>query len=436
VVDGLAADIRAGRLAPATRLPTHRELAKRHRLALATASRVYAELELLGLVVGEVGRGTFVRDQSYPSPVGMDQRPVREGAVDLSFNEPVVPGQADLLREALRKLASTGDLNAVLHYSPHGGRPHERGIVARYLRHRHLKLEPSQVLIVNGAQHGLAVTALALLKPGEIVAVDALIYPGFRVLAEALRLELVPIPIDADGPDLDQLERLCRTIPVRAVYAMPTLHNPLSCVMSSAARRRLANLARAHDLLIIEDEAYAYLIADAPAPVAAMAPERTVYVSSLSKNVATGMRFGYLAATEALLGPIERAIRATVWNAAGVLTAIACNWIEDGTVARLEAEKRKDAAQRQAIARRALEGLQTITHPASYLVWLVLGEDQRADRVASTLAHRGVSVAAADSFATTTHVPHALRIALGSVSKPALKAALMVVGEVARTDSS
>ena len=61
VVDALASDIRAGQLRPGTRLPTHRALAQRHGLALATASRVYAELEAIGLVVGETGRGTFVR---------------------------------------------------------------------------------------------------------------------------------------------------------------------------------------------------------------------------------------------------------------------------------------------------------------------------------------------------------------------------------------
>ena len=436
VVDALAAEIRSGGVAPATRLPTHRELARTHRLALATASRVYAELEIMGLVVGEVGRGTFVRDQSYPRAIGVDQRVAVDGAVDLSFSEPLVMGQSDLLRDALRKLASSGDLDAILHYSPYGGRSHERAIVARYLRNRHLRLTPAQVLIVNGAQHGLAVTLMALLKPGDVMAVDALTYPGIRILAQALRLELAPVPIGADGPDLEQLERLCRERPVRAVYTMPTLHNPLSCVMPAAARRRLATIARAHDLLLIEDEAYAYLIADAPAPVASIAPERTVFVSSLSKNVATGLRFGFLSAAEPLMAPIERAIRATVWNTAGALTAIACGWIEDGTVARLEAEKRKDAAQRQVIAQRALEGLRIITHPYSYLVWLVLADDQRADRVVTQLAQRGISVAPAESFATTTHVPHAIRIALGSVGMPSLRAALSVVSDVVRADSS
>jgi len=436
VVDRLAAEIRAGRLTPATRLPTHRELAQSHHLALATASRVYAELEAMGLVVGEVGRGTFVRDLSYLQNSTVDQLPAVPGATELSFNEPVLEGQADVLRSTLRQLASSGDLDALLRYAPYGGRPHERAVVARHLGRRHLNLGAERVLVTSGAQHGLAVTFLALLKPGDVVAVDALTYPGFKVLASTLRIELAPLPVSSHGTDLDALDRLCATRRVRAVYAMPTIHNPLSYVMSLGDRRRLVAIARKHELLVVEDEAYAYLAGDAPEPVAALAPERTIFVSSLSKSVATGLRFGFLVAPSELVAPIESAIRATVWNVAAALCAIACRWMEDGTVAELEARKRKEAAMRQGMAAKALAGIRVVSHSSSYLLWVPLGEDQRADRVSVELRRRGIAVATADAFATTAHVPHAVRIAMGSVTRRVLKEALVAVGDVIRADVS
>jgi DNA-binding transcriptional MocR family regulator len=437
VVDALASQIRSGRLSPTTRLPTHRQLAGMQGLALATASRVYAELEAMGLVVGETGRGTFVRDQSY-LPQGRDAfKAAAEGSLDLSFSSPRVEGQADLLRDALRKLAGSGDLDAVLHYLPHGGRTHERAIAAKHLASRGLELQGDQVLIVNGAQHGLAVTAMGLLRPGDVVAVDALTYPGFKAVAGTLKLELVPLPMGANGTDLEALERLCRARAVRAMYCMPTLHNPLGHVMTLGWRRQLVSIARAQDLLLIEDAAYAFLAAEAPPPLATMAPERTVYVSSLSKSVATGLRVGFVAADDTLLAPIERAVHATAWNTAGILTSIACGWMEDGTVSRLENDKRRDAVQRQVIVGRELTGLRTIRHPNSYFAWVELGEDQRADRVMARLAQRGISVSGAEAFATTTHVPQAIRVALGSVpSKRELRRALSVVREVVATDSS
>jgi DNA-binding transcriptional MocR family regulator len=430
VVDALAADIRAGRIAPGTRLPTHRDLAARKGLALVTATRVYAELAAMGLVSGEAGRGTFVRESSLPSRDDMDKRAFADDVVDLNFNYPSVPGQADMLRNALRSLASSGDLEALLRYQSHGGRSHERASVALHLEDRGLSVPVDQVLIASGAQHGLAIAALAMLQPGDVVAVDALTYPGFKVLAETQRLELAPIPAASDGPDLDYLAQLCATRRVRAVYTMPTMQNPLGWVASPQSRHRLIGIARKHNLLIIEDAAYAYLVEHPPPPLAALAPESTFYVSGLSKSVATGLRFGFVVAPTQFVGVLERAIRATTWNTPALMTAIATGWLNDGTVARLEADKRFDARRRQAVAREVLDGLDVVGHPSSYFVWLPLPGEARADQVAAALMRETVSVSTADPFATTKHPPHAIRLALGSVSLDVLAESLGTVKRV------
>ncbi len=427
LVDTFAEAIRSGSLAPGTRLPTHRQLAAEHGLALVTASRVYTELEAMGLVSGETGRGTFVREISLPPGQGSGQMTVTAGMLDLNFNYPSLPGQADLLRTALRQLALSGDLEALLRYQPHAGRGHERATVARHLLSRGLTVDAEQVLVVSGAQHGLAVTLMTLLKPGDVIAVDALTYSGFKVLAETLHLEMLAIPLSASGPDLDALHSLCRKRPVRAVYCMPTLHNPLGWVLSLAQREHLVSIARQHNLMIIEDAAYAFLAEDAPPPLATLAPERTVYVGGLSKSVATGLRVGFIAAPLAWVKPLERTIMATTWNVPGVMSAIAVAWIEDGTVAQLEAQKREDARARQAVGAQVLQGLGYVSHPASYFLWLPLAEDARADQVAMSLQREGICVSTAEPFAVSAHVPHALRLALGSVEMGALREALVKV---------
>ncbi|MEO3726094.1 PLP-dependent aminotransferase family protein [Pseudomonas syringae] len=430
LVDTYAADIRAGRLLPGTRLPTHRQLAASEGLALVTASRVYAELEAMGLVSGEAGRGTFVRETSLLPGQGIDQKDVAVGMIDLNFNYPSLPGQAELLRTALRQLALSGDLEALLRYQPHAGRQHERASVARHLQTRGLSVEAEQVLIVNGAQQGLAVTLMALLKPGDVIAADALTYSGFKVLAEALHLEVVAIPVNEHGPDLAALEKLCRQRPVRAVYSMPTLHNPLGWVMPLEQREDLIAIARRHDLTIIEDAAYAFLVDNPPPPLADLAPERTVYVSGLSKNIATGLRVGFIAAPVEQVAALERIIRATTWNTPGVMTAIACGWLDDGTVTLLEAQKRSDAQARQTLAAQILEGLPTVSHPSSYFLWLPLPEDVRADHIVVELMQEQVSVTTAEPFTVSAHVPHAIRLALGSVDMLVLRQALLKVRKV------
>ncbi|SDT06150.1 transcriptional regulator, GntR family [Halopseudomonas litoralis] len=430
VVDTLAADIRAGKLPPGAQLPTHRELAKQKGIALVTASRIYAELEKMGLVSGETGRGTFVRETSLPQGHGIDQQDVAAGMIDLNFNYPSLPGQADLLRMALRQLALSGDLESLLRYQPHGGRMHERAAVARHLVDRGLVTEPTRVLLVNGAQHGLTVTLMGLFRPGDIIAADSLTYPGFKVLAKTLHLELVALPSSESGPDLGALERLCTSRPVRAIYTMPTLHNPLGWVMQLSERERLVSIARKHDLMIIEDAAYAYLVETAPPPVTQLAPERTVYVSGFSKSVATGLRVGFVAAPSQLIASLERAIRSTTWNTPGILTAIITAWLDDGTVARLEIEKRRDAQARQAMAAETLSDIRYVSHPSSYFLWLPLAEEARADRITMALMQEQISVSTAEPFAISLHVPHAIRLALGSVDMRALESALQQVASV------
>ncbi|MEV8378018.1 PLP-dependent aminotransferase family protein [Kribbella sp. NPDC056861] len=429
VVDALAAQLRSGRWPAGHRLPTHRALSADEGIAVVTASRVYAELEAMGLVSSEQGRGTFVRDLAATSGDSTDQQSVAVDALDLSFNSPAVPGQTDLLRQALRNLASAGDLESLLHYQPHRGRTQDRAAIARHLHRRGLEVGRERILIVNGAQHGLAVTAMAMFQPGDVVAVDALTYPGFVVLARTLGLELAPLPLTEDGPDLDALEQLCRRRRVRAVYSMPTMHNPLGWVLDQAQRSRLVAIASQYDVSIIEDASYAYLAEHAPPPLAMLAPDRTVYVSGLSKSVAPGLRIGFIAAPAQLMPSLERVIRATTWHTPSLTAAIACRWLDDGTVDRLEVEKREDARLRQSIAAEELAGLPLVGHGTSYLVWLPLPQDARPDRIAAALADRRVAVSTAEPFATTEAVPHALRLALGSVGIEELRGALKAVRE-------
>ncbi|MGH4979202.1 PLP-dependent aminotransferase family protein [Klebsiella pneumoniae] len=427
VVDRYAQAIRSGQLPAGSRLPTHRTLAAGKRISLATATRVYRELEEMGLVSGETGRGTFVRDLSLPPGHGVDQQVVAADVVDLNFNYPSLPDQGDALREALRQLAMAGDIDSHLRYQPHAGRLAERDIIARHLTCQHFAPDAENVLIVNGAQHGLAVTVMGLLRPGDVVAVDALTYSGFKVLAALYHLELAALPCRPEGPDLQALQTLCQQRRVRAVYTMPTLHNPLGWVLNTGQRQALADLARQHDLLIIEDAAYARLVSHPPPPVVSYAPERTVYVTGFSKNIATGLRVGVVISPPRYRPEIERAIRATTWNTPTLISSLICAWIEDGTVARFETQKRQNARQRQQVAREVLCGLPVVSHPDSYFVWLPLGEESRADRLANALMERRISVSTAEPFCVSTTIPQALRIALGSVPFDSLRPALLSV---------
>ncbi|GAC70195.1 PLP-dependent aminotransferase family protein [Gordonia soli] len=414
IVDQIAAAIRAGDLAAGTQLPTHRELARTHRVAVATATRVYAELAAIGLVGGEPGRGTFVLDQHGYHGIDAERTLPVTRIADLSFNQPLAVDQTAQLRNALREIAGSGTLDSLLYQHPPAGRSHDRAIVANYLLDRGIDVAPDQVVLTHGAQHGIDTVLTATTRPGNIIAADTLTYPGLLLAANAHRLEIAPIPQAGVGPDLDALEHLCRTRPIRAIYTMPTVHNPLGWTLNADTRHRLADIATTHDCLIIEDGTYAFLDNTAPLPLQHYAPDRTFYLASLSKSLATGLRFGFTVAPTTHRRALETSLRASTWGTTPLITALATTWIADGTLTHWEKARRADARHRQHLAHTALHTLHYTAHPTSQFGWLPLPPHLRADTTATHLAHTGILVTTADTFTTTTHPPHALRLALAS----------------------
>lgn len=428
IVDRFASDIRRGALPPGARLPTHRDLARDHGIALATATRVYAELAAAGLVVGEPGRGTFVRDLSGYEGVEPDRIGRGERVADLSFNQPLSPGQGGALRDGLRALAARGDAESLLAQAPPGGRAADRAAVATHLLGSGIDVAPEAVLLTSGGQHGLETAVRALTRPGEVVAVDELTYPGMKLVADLQGVELAAVPHTPAGMDLDALDALCRRRGVRAVFTMPTLHNPLGTVMDADRRRALAALARRHDTVLIEDGTYAFLVPGAPPPLQALAPERTLHVGGLSKNLATGLRFGYLVAPKEHRGRLVRVLRASTWGTPPLVAALVTAWLRDGTVHALEERRREDARRRQRVASRVLSGLDYRAHPASFFGWLRLPGEPRPATVARDAAARGVLVSDAGAFAVGARTPPALRVSLASPASPhTLERALLEV---------
>ena len=428
LADMLSTAIQEGKLAPGTKLPTHRAFAEQFNVALATATRAYGELERRGMIVGEAGRGTFVRDLRLPPTLGVRQT-ANDGLVDLVFNMPGDAADADMLRAGLRRIAAAGDLEAMLRYQPHGGRAHERRIIAESLASILGPIDPECLLVTSGGQHGLAIIALGLFQRGDGVAIDTLTYPGFKSLAALQGLDLIPVEGQGGVMNPDDLERQCRARKLRAIYLMPTVHNPLGAVMDEATRLHLIEVARKHDLLVIEDAAYAFLEPDPPPSLVSLAPERTVHVGSFSKSLATGLRLGYVIAPASQIDGLLEAIRATTWNAPALISGLVTGWIEDGTLENSEKNRRRDGAERQLLCRTALGESSILSHRNAGFAWLPLEKGVRAEPIVTRLKERGISASGAEPFATTIAVPQALRLAFGGILKDELEAIFQTVRE-------
>ncbi|MCS2609530.1 PLP-dependent aminotransferase family protein [Halomonas dongshanensis] len=363
-----------------------------------------------------------------PLTLGVEQT-AADGLLDLVFNMPGADCDVEFLRSGLKRLAAAGDLEAMLRYQPHGGRPHERQILADHIA-KFLGVFPwEQLLIVSGAQHGLSTVVFGLLKIGETVATDALTYTGFKTIAALHGLNLTAVASREGMMDPDDLDRLCRCGKIRAVYLMPTVHNPLGTVMSEERRHQIVAVARRHDLIIIEDAAYAFLEPCPPTSLIELAPERTFHVGGFSKSIGTGLRLGYVITPKDYMDVLTLVIRATTWNVPAIISALLIGWIEDGTLEKSEKNRRRDGAYRQQICREHLKGIPIVAHKNASFAWLPLDRKQRAEPIITRLIEKGFAVSGGSAFAVTESVPQALRIAFGGVKEDQLRKALDCVRE-------
>ncbi|OWJ67487.1 PLP-dependent aminotransferase family protein [Inquilinus limosus] len=434
IVEALADAIAAGDLRPGERLPTHRDLAWRLGLNVSTVTQAYREAARRHLVSGEVGRGTYVLAASREAALfGLRAVTAEDGApIDLSTNVPAVDPEAADLAATLAAVAAEGRVDAALAYhSPALLR--RAGIAgAAWLAARGLHLRPADVVPCAGAQAALTAVLVQLCAPGEPVLVEDLAFPGLKAAARWLRLPLHGVAMDGEGVLPEALDRAVRATGARVAVLVPNLQNPTGAVMGPARQAEVADVVRRHGLWLVEDDVYGALTGRPP--LAALVPERGVLVTSLSKTVASGLRFALIAGACAPVRELAGQIHATSWPMAPLLAEVACRWIEDGTAARRLAWQRAEIAARHAQARRALPGLVAPesgpgAQPASPHLWLP--RDGDADALAARCRAAGVEVVAGDLFAVTREAPQGLRLSLAAASSRAeLAEALARLGHV------
>ncbi|RCG28543.1 PLP-dependent aminotransferase family protein [Sphaerisporangium album] len=431
IADTVAAEIATGRLRPGDRLPPQRAFARRRGIAGSTAARVYRELARRGLVVGEVGRGTFVRAGERPTGHAL----VEPGGarVDLELNYPVVAEQPALLAEGLGRLTRPDVLAASLLPVGPSGTAEAREVAARLLARGGWEPDPARVLFAGNGRQAIAGALAALVPAGGRLGVEALTYPMVKAIAARLGVTLVPLATDEAGVRPDALAAAHRGAPLRAVYLQSAVHNPMAVTMPARRRAEIADTLRDLGLYAVEDAVWAFLREGDWPPIAALAPERTVLVDSLSKRLAPGLTVGFALTPPEQAASVAAALRSGAWTATGFALEAATHWMAGGTVAAVERAKRRDAGERQRVAAACLAGFATRADPQSYFRWWELPEPWRAETFVAAAARRGIAVTPAASFAVAARsAPPAVRVGLASPTIAVLTRALDTLAALAR----
>ena len=356
VVDRFAAAIEAGELEPGEKLPPTRELAELVGVNHLTAARVYRRLAELGYVTASVGRGTFVRTlaPAGSAELGDDWQLYALPEHELSYSEEVLAdvmssgGQDDLLSLAIGwpspSLFPTAELARItaqvfeeeggeaLAYLPAEGLYALREQLAARGRVDGFAQDPDEIIVTSGAKQGISLTARATLEPGDVAIVES---PTFAGLLDSLRqtgARVIGVPVDENGFDVVQLERLLARHEVKLVALQTACQNPTGRDLSEERRIRLAELAIERNFFVLEDRVYADTSFghEPTRPLRELAPAHVIYVNSLSKVVGGGLRAGWVAAR----GPVRERIAMLKLEAdfftAALIQHIAARWLATG----------------------------------------------------------------------------------------------------------
>lgn len=411
IAEAMADSIGNGTLRPGDRLPTHRDLAWKLGVTVGTVTRAYKEATARGLIDGEIGRGTFVRDARTGGwgSIGSHNAPI-----DFGLNFPPCPELSEqALRRTLAEIASDNRALGLAGYDPNGGRPAHRAALAAWLRGMGMPAEADDTLVTAGAQHGIALALSAAFEPGDVVLCERLTHPGFKSVAMSLHLRAVGLEMDADGVVPEALDAAIRQHRAKGVFLIPTLQNPTASVLPERRRDAVAAIVQRHGVVLVEDDIYRAFADDPPAPIAARAPESTIYLTGASKHLAPGLRVGALRGPRRLRSRLLGSLRDTLWMVAPLTVEILVRWLVDGTAARLAEAKRQEQIARGAIARSRLGGWLAPAPAASPHLWMAVPEPWHGT-AAAVLVERGVTVADGPVFATTPGAGRDhLRLALG-----------------------
>ena len=399
-------DIKRGRLKAGASLPGTRTLATSLGVHRNTVLAAYRELFAEGWIASEKARGTFVSASipdvaprrfspraevakeiatragfDLPDPISrargaalatnasqaerLDELLERartkkgRGLMNLGGGVPdvrLVPA-AELAR-AMRRVVRLRGVEVLSYGDPEGPLVLREALASMVAATRGLAARAEHVLVTRGSQMGIDLVARTLVKPGDVIAIEAL---GYRPAWEALRAsgaKLVPVPIDAQGLDVDALERLCETERVRGIYVTPHHQFPTTVTLAPARRLRLLELARARRLFVLEDD-YDHEFHYEGRPVLPLASADlhgvVVYVGTLSKVLAPGMRIGFVVAPVPLVERLAAFRRIVDRQGDYLLEHAVAELLEEGEIQRHIRRARRIYSERRAFLAALIE---------------------------------------------------------------------------------
>jgi DNA-binding transcriptional MocR family regulator len=398
IADAMASDVANGVLARGDRLPPQRELAWKLGVTHGTVTRAYREAELRGLLAGEVGRGSYIRNVEVPQPLAPNAGNVAE-LVDLSHVTPPTIISGDEFDLALESIMRNPNKLSLLDYTPLEGLPQHREMAKHWLKRSGIEVGIQNVFVTGGAQVALLTILQALAQPGEKVMAETINYALLRSTFETAHVEPLCLGMDSDGLLPEEFERAAKAGLSRLLYLVPSIQNPTTHSMGRERRDAIVAIARKYDVTIIEDDIFRLLNPRAqPATFYTLAPERVVHVTSLSKSIAPGLRIGFVVTPQGQENILHRHLRSLSPRSVGMMGELARYWINSGKADEFLSRAQHVLAQRRAAFLEVFKGFHVNCEMSAPFAWLQLPDEISAKRLTLMLRQRHIAITPGTAF--------------------------------------
>ncbi|WP_139997592.1 PLP-dependent aminotransferase family protein [Paenibacillus paridis] len=326
IVDHIERAISYAELPPGSSLPSERKMAEQLGVNRSTIIQAYEELRASGLVESIVGSGTRVSLTKWGiSPTHTPNwRQYTEGGTflpnlplmrrirEVTLNSPTVINMAsgelssDLFpNETVSSILREQPFQEHLGYDdPQGYEPLRKSLVHMLKQHNDIQTTESAMLITSGSQQSLYLITQCLLSPGDAVAIEDPSYSYSLPMFQSAGLRIYRLPVHEDGIDPDDITDLYRKHRIRMVFLNPNYQNPTGTTLSVAKRKQLLSIAAELRVPIVEDDPFSLTAFDGnvPLPLKAMDTDGIVlYIGSLSKIAASGLRIGWMVAPQSVI---------------------------------------------------------------------------------------------------------------------------------------
>jgi len=407
----LEQDILDGVLLPGTKLPPQRELADYLDLNLSTISKAFKVCELKGLLSATVGSGTFVSYDALSNAYLLeDAKPkhlIEMGATlpDNASFEPLILQLKSMLQET--------DYEKWFGYGRAGESLWQKDAAIKLIRRGGFETTVDHILFANGAQNAIAAILASLCKPGDRIGVDHHTYPGLKTVAAMLSVQIVPIKSENYEMSPISFEYACKNDNIKGIYLIPDYHNPTASFMSVENRKRVAAIAKKYKQFVIEDASY-HLLNKKPLPaVASFAPEQVIYIASLSKAFAPGLRLAYVAAPSQFKEPISKALYNLNITVSPLLAELTARTIVSNQFEGLIERHREQNMRRNQIVDHYLSDYTCLGDETGIFRWLLLPGKITGAEFEALAAREGIQVYAAERFVVGNSCPdRAVRVSV------------------------